>query len=135
MKAKFKIDLKKLETGEPVWIDKNLYAKKLADSIEIYEIKPGEITSEDKESISDAVKALDKLHETCLEVLDPIYEKLVPMVHLNRSLIGKYCEDCLNEGRCEEIECELSKLTYHPMSDFSDLFEFPEEEEEEDELR
>ena len=122
MKAKFKIDLKSLEVKGSVWIDKDLYAKKLTDSIEIYEIKPLELTSEDKESISEALKKYDKLD-------DIICEKISPIILFIHSLEEKYCINCpknesdiIGEIGCHDLyvenkaTCELSYLRWNDRS-------------------
>ena len=125
--VKFKIDLKKLETGKPVWIGKDLYAKTLTDSIEIYEIKPLEITPEEKESISEALKTHDKIKEI-------ICEKIPPILLLIDSLTEKYCENCLGGiDECYEryhdktAICELSYLRFHNKSYVDEWYDFKED--------
>lgn len=130
--VKFKIDLKKLETGKPVSIGKELYAKKLADSIEIYETKPLEITPEDKESLSKALKTYDKVYKMVCDEIPPIWRFV-------DSLKVKYCENChkdidiLGSWECNDLykkdkaTCELSFLRHHLWSWHAEDFPFPDE--------
>ena len=120
MKAKFQIDLKKLETGEPVQICKDLYARKLTDSIEIYGIRPVEFTPKEDESISKAVRVGDWLYELLNWLSELLKEKLVPIEFLANSLYEKYCENCLE---CDESSdaCELWYLRGHICSGIGDM--------------
>lgn len=112
MKLIFTIDAEKLETRKWVKIKKDIYAKKIADSIEIYEIKPVVITPEDRESISKAINTLDH----CKDELELPKKELGNLIRLRWDLYYKYCKNCADGVTCLwEDECEFADLWRHSL--------------------